>query len=267
LALALYRQGKDNIYPAYHDRENQVGQKGEKPVIDENDLSQEKKWFYEVKAKEVIKNLLKHNVNGQYVPSCKEALAAVMEMIPPGATVGRGNSISVNQVGVFEEIARRGQNKIIEFLYTTPENYAAYTPDESYRIEREVFFAEVFISGTNAITLDGKLVNTDGIGNRVAPMAFGPRKVIIIAGVNKIVRDLDEALFRIHNVAAPLNGMRHYLKHHFTEITELACVKTGKCVDCSHPARMCRCTVIIEGSDALQKGRINVVLVGEELGL
>jgi len=236
-------------------------------MIDETDLTLERQWFYDNKVKQVLKNLSKRNMCGQYVPGRKEALAAVMEMIPPGATVGQGNSISVQQVGVFEELIRRGQNEIIEYIYVASYDPPVHTPEESYRIEREVFTADVFLSGTNAITLKGTLVNTDGIGNRVAPMIFGPKKVIIVAGVNKIVRDLDEALDRVHNIAAPLNGMRHHLKHNFPETAELPCVKTGRCVDCSHPGRMCRCTGIIEGSDFRQKGRINVVLVGEELGL
>ena len=236
-------------------------------MIDETDLTLERQWFYDNKVKQVLKNLSKRNMCGQYVPGRKEALAAVMEMIPPGATVGQGNSISVQQVGVFEELIRRGQNEIIEYIYVASYDPPVHTPEESYRIEREVFTADVFLSGTNAITLKGTLVNTDGIGNRVAPMIFGPKKVIIVAGVNKIVRDLDEALDRVHNIAAPLNGMRHHLKHNFPETAELPCVKTGKCVDCTHPGRMCRSTGIIEGSDFRQKGRINVVLVGEELGL
>ncbi len=236
-------------------------------MIDETDLTREKQWFYDVKVKKVIKNLSMRNMNGQYVPGRKEALAAVMEMIPPGATVGRGGSISVDQVGVFEELSKRGQNRIIEFVHIASYEPPVHTPEESYRIEREVFSADVFLSGTNAITLDGTLVNTDGIGNRVAPMIFGPKKVIIVAGVNKIVRNLDEALNRVHNVAAPLNGMWHHLKHNFPETAELPCVKTGKCVDCNHWGRICRCTGIIDGSDFRQKGRINVVLVGEELGL
>ena len=235
-------------------------------MIDELDLSQEKKWFYDTKAKEVIKNLTKLNMNGVFVADRGEALSTAMGMIPPGASIGRGNSISVDQVGVFEALVERGQNKIIDFLYTTPAHYMSFPPEGSYRLEREVFFADVFISGTNAITLDGKLVNTDGVGNRVAPMIFGPRKVIIIVGANKIVKDLEEAHQRIHHVAAPINNMRHHLKGHF-DTTDLACVKTGKCVDCKSPARSCRFTAIIEGSLPDKKDRIHVIIVGEELGI
>ena len=98
-------------------------------------------------------------------------------------------------------------------------------------------------------------------------MIFGPEKVIVVAGVNKIVKDVDEALERIHNIAAPMNAKRHYIKHHTVEFGDLPCVRTGSCVDCSHAHRICRYTVIIEGVMVREKGRINVVIVGEELGI
>jgi hypothetical protein len=236
-------------------------------MVDETDLSQEKKWFYEVRAREVIKNLLKRNMNGQYTASRHEALAAVMEMIPPGATIARGDSISVEQVGVIEELIKRDQNKLIDPLKRDENGSFVYNSDDRYRLEREAFFADAYITGTNAITLDGKLVSIDGMGNRVSPMIFGPKKVIIVVSANKIVSGVDEALARIHGVAAPLNAMRHYLKHNIAKFGDLPCVKTGRCVDCSHAARICRYTVIVEGSDLVHKGRINVVLVGEELGI
>ncbi len=106
----------------------------------------------------------------------------------------------------------------------------------------------------------------DGAGNRVSAMIYGPTKVIVVVGANKIVKDVDAAIERIHSVAAPLNARRHQLKHHANDFGELPCVRTGVCVDCNHPWRICRYTVIIEGQMG-QKGRFNVVLVGEELGL
>ena len=236
-------------------------------MVDETDLSQEQKALYEVRAGEVVKNLLKRNMNGQYVANRHEALAAVMGMIPPGATVARGDSISVDQVGVIEELINRDQNRLIDPIKRDANGSFVYEPEDRYQLEREAFFADAYITGTNAITLDGKLVSIDGIGNRVSSMIFGPKKVIVVVGANKIVKDVDEALARIHEVAAPLNAMRHYLKHNITQLGDLPCVKTGRCTDCNHAARICRYTVIIEGCDVMHKGRINVVLVGEELGI
>jgi hypothetical protein len=236
-------------------------------VVDETDLTQEKKWYYEARARTVIKNLLKRQMNGQYAPSRHEALAAVMEMIPPRTTVARGDSISVDQVGVPEELIKRNQNKLIDPLKRDESGYFAYETEERDRMEREAFSADVFITGTNAITLDGKLVSIDGHGNRVSAMVFGPKRVIVVVGTNKIVKDVDEALVRIHNVAAPINTIRHYLKHNMTEAGNLPCVKEGRCVECIHPERPCCYTVIIEGSGIMDQGRFNVVLVGEELGI
>jgi hypothetical protein len=131
---------------------------------------------------------------------------------------------------------------------------------------RKAFTADVFLAGTNAVTLDGKLVNTDGLGNRVAPMIFGPKKVILAAGVNKIVNDVDEARKRIRDICAPLDVKRYILKHGQTEYDVLPCAKTGLCTDCKNDLRFCCYTVIIEAAAITEHGRINVVLIGEELG-
>jgi hypothetical protein len=236
-------------------------------MVDETDISQEKKRYYEVRAGAVIKNLLKRDMNAQYVASRSEALAAVMEMIPPGATVARGDSVSIDEVGVPEALTNRGQNKLLNPLKRDESGSFAYKTEDRHRMEREAFFADVFITSTNAITLDGKLVSIDGHGNRVSAMIFGPKKVIVVAGVNKIVKDVDEALARIHNVATPINAIRHSLKHNMPEGSNLPCVKAGRCVDCFHPERPCRFTVIIEGSSSIDPGRFSVVMVGEELGI
>ena len=236
-------------------------------MIDETDISQEKKWFYEERARAVINTLQKNNINAQYVPSRREALPIIMDMIPPGAVVARGDSISLDQVGVIPELLKRNQNSIIDPLERNADGFFAAEAEERLRIARETFFADVFLTGTNAVTIDGKLVNIDGHGNRVSAMIFGPAKVILVIGANKIVKDVNEALERVHQVAAPMNAKRHYLKHHRPQFGDLPCVRTGKCVDCHHDWRICRYTVIIEGAMIEEKGRINVILVGEELGI
>ncbi len=215
-----------------------------------------------------VNNLGKKNIRAQYVSNRVEALATVLEMIPPGATVARGDSVTIDQIGIIPELAKRKQNSIIDPMERDANGSFVY-PDieQRKRIARETFSAAVFLVGTNAVTLDGKLVNTDAWGNRVSAMIFGPEKVIIIAGVNKIVKDVNEGLERIHNVAAPMNAKRHFLKYHRTDFGDLPCAKTGSCVNCNHDWRICRYTVIIEGTMIREKGRINVVLVGEELGI
>jgi hypothetical protein len=132
---------------------------------------------------------------------------------------------------------------------------------------RETFFADIFVGGTNAVTLDGRLVNIDGTGNRVAAMIFGPARVILVAGIEKIVNDVPEALNRIHEYAAPINAQRHCIKHHDEALGGLPCVRTGSCVDCRHESRICNYVSIIEGAMPPQRDRISLVLVGEELGI
>jgi len=237
-------------------------------MIDETDISQEKKWLYEERAKTVVAKLKKKNISAQYVPSRQEALSLVLDMIPVGVVVGRGDSISVDQVGVIPELIKRNQNKVIDPFGEKADGSPVIGTNLGRRLQRKAMSSDVFLTGTNSITLDGKLVNTDGYGNRVAAMVYGPKKVIVIAGANKIVKDVDEALERIRVIAAPINAKRHYLKHpSLKKLGDLPCVRTGTCVDCRHDSRICHYTVIIDGAGIWHKGRIKVVLIGEELGI
>ncbi len=215
----------------------------------------------------VVKNLQRRAINGQYVPARAEALAAVLAMIPEGAKVVRADSVTLDQIGIMPALKRRNKNVLVDpFERQEDGRFVPEVQKNRFNMQREAFSADVFLAGTNAVTLDGKLVNTDGLGNRVAPMIFGPEKVILVIGVNKIVKDVEEAMDRIHNLCAPINARRHALKHHRPEMGELPCARTGRCADCSHEWRICRATVIIEGT-LRAKGRINVVLVGENLGI
>lgn len=235
-------------------------------MVEETDIRQEIAIFYEQRARKVIDSLQKRGMNGQYASNRHEALSAILNMIPPGVVVARGDSMSVNQVGVISALIERNQNQLID-PFKIDANGRWGKAEERYRLERESFFADILVVGTNAITLDGKLVNIDGNGNRVAAMIYGPEKVIIIVGINKIAKDVTEALERIHQFAAPLNAKRHYMKNRFPNFVDLPCVKTGICIDCRHEWRICNYTVIIEGAMPQHKGRINVVIVGEELGI
>jgi len=237
-------------------------------VINERDLSQERRWLYEERARAAINNLQKRNIEAQYATSRAEALSSVLQMIPGSAVVARGDSVTLDQLGVIHELKKRGQNRIIDPLERDSSGF--YVVGESHerrRMAREAFLSDIFLAGTNAITLDGKLVNIDGWGNRVSAMIFGPDKVIIVAGANKIVKDVDEALSRVREVCAPMNARRHYLKHYRDEFADLPCVRTGRCADCNHDWRICRYLVIIEGASIREKGRFNVIIVGEELGI
>ena len=237
-------------------------------MIDEADISEERKWFHRERARAVVASLQKNNTNAQYVSNRKEALPLLIDMIPPGVTVARGDSITIDQIGIILELKKRNKNRIIDpFERDSDGQYVVHEVEDRKKIVRETFSADIFMVGSNAVTLDGKLVNTDGWGNRVAAMIFGPDKVIVTIGVNKIVSNVDEALERIRNVAAPINARRHYLKHHRTEFGDLPCVRTGRCVDCNHDWSICHHTVITKGTTIREKDRINVIIIGEELGI
>ena len=240
-------------------------------MLDEKDMNEKKRRLYEDQAKKTVANFKKKNVNAQYVPTRREALATVLEMIPKGAVVGMADSLSLDQIGIVQALRTRNQNQVICPMERDADGHSIVEitrgKHAKREMQREAMISDIFVAGTNAVTLDGKIVNIDGTGNRVAPLIFGPRKVIIVVGVNKIVENVDDAIERVMKFVAPINTKRLYLKHHRVEYHDMPCVVTGTCTDCNHPLRHCRYTTIIDGARPPEKGRINVVLVGEELGI
>jgi L-lactate utilization protein LutB len=184
-----------------------------------------------------------------YADNSKEALDKVMSLIPKEAKVGIGGSVTVRDIGLVEAIKK--QNNPIFMDWGKPLELK-----EKLKVRKEALNSDVYLTSSNAITLQGQLVNIDGTGNRVSAMIFGPKKVIVVAGANKLVGTLDEALARIKNISCPLNGKRLNLK--------TPCALTGKCADCNSPDRMCKVTVILEKKPSLSD--ITIVLVGENLG-
>jgi len=206
-------------------------------------------WNEKVAAK-IIKNLEKRRMAGSYAASAAKAKDEVLEMIPQGATVFRCGSMTVGGMGLWEAIAALPGVSLID----------PYQPDlsreEGLELRRQGLTADVMVAGTNAITLDGRLVNLDGMGNRVAAMAFGPKKVILVVGMNKVAPDLESAIARVKHHAAPINNIRYGLNN--------PCVETGLCSDCRSPQRICNMWSTIEGH--MIKDRIHVKLIGENLG-
>ena len=201
-------------------------------------------------AEKIIKNLEKRRMEGSYAPSAAQAKEEVIAMIPQGAIVYRCGSMTTVGVGLWEDIANLPEVKLIDPYQ--PE----LKPEEGLELRRQGLTADVMVAGTNAITLDGKLVNLDGMGNRVAAMAFGPKKVILLVGMNKVAPDLESAMARVKHRAAPINNIRYGLKN--------PCVETGLCSDCKTPTRICNMWSIIEGH--MIEKRIHVKLIGENLG-
>lgn len=204
----------------------------------------------EIVADKIIKNLEKRRMAGSYAATSTQAKAEVLKMIPQGASVFRCGSMTAGNMGLWEAIAELpGVNLIDPYR---PE----LSREEGLELRRQGMIADVMVAGTNAITLDGRLVNLDGMGNRVAAMAFGPKKVILVVGMNKVAPDLESAISRVKHYAAPVNNIRYSLKN--------PCVETGLCSDCRSPQRICNMWSTIEGH--MIEGRIHVKLVGEYLG-
>ncbi|MDD5701346.1 MAG: lactate utilization protein [Dehalococcoidales bacterium] len=230
-------------------------------------MSQEQQILFEKLSQMAIKSFARRHLTAHYVLNKAAAVSKILELVPEGASVGAGESVTLNQIGIFSALSKRCKNEVIYPFERDAQGYLMISQLQSDEMMRKAMLADVFLSGTNALTLDGKLVNMDGLGNRVAPLFFGPRKVIIVVSANKIVKDVDAALERIKRVCAPLNSLRHGMQHHDTEFLELPCAKTGVCVDCSKPQRMCNFISIIEGESHWTAGRLNILIVGEQLGI
>ena len=230
-------------------------------MVSEADLQQEEGWFNEKLAQRCLDALKRNNIPGHYTTGKSEACSQILGMIPPGASIGIGDSATLHQLGIIEELEKRGNCQILSPFGREGKDYMPSRTKEMVERGMEALATSFFLTGINAITLDGKIVNTDGVGNRVAGLLFGPKKVIAVAGVNKIVADVEEARERIKRVAAPMNAYRHQIKH---GLESPPCAFTGVCTDCHQPQRNCCYTVIVEFQ---RHPRIEVILVGERLGL
>ena len=195
------------------------------------------------------RNFEQHNMAVFQVSNSQEVLALLNEFIKDGTTVGCGDSVTLEQTGVLDYLRK----KDITFL-------DKYQPGLSHEDKRAIylrnFSADTFITGTNSITVDGKIFNIDGNGSRVAPMIYGPEQVIIVVGTNKITENVDEAIKRVRKIAAPLDAKR---LGKGTPCTKLNC-----CIDCSHKERICNDFVLIANQFA--KDRIKIIIVDQELG-
>jgi hypothetical protein len=207
--------------------------------------------IYAKQAETVIANLKKRGIVGHYFADCAGANAWICGAIPKGSLVAYGGSVTVVDSGLAAEL-RKLEIRLLDRYKD------GVTKEETHEMRKLGVSADVFIASCNAITKDGKIVSQDGLGNRVGGMIFGPEKVILIVGMNKLVNSVEEGMSRIKNVVAPMNCLRFE--------ADTACARTGFCDDanCFPPERICGQLVVIETS--MVEGRLTVVLVGEELG-
>ena len=211
-------------------------------------MSDPKKIFYENQANSIIKKLAARKMDGYYCPDMSAAVCKVIELIgEEKKTVAYGGSMTIDLSDLKQKIAEAGHALVIR------ENYQ--TPEELKELKALQVNADTFLMSTNAITLDGELINIDGRGNRVSFLIYGPDQVIVIAGMNKVVATVEDGIRRVHNVATPANTVRLHC--------DTPCAKTGRCANCL-PNTICCQTVITRSS--MIPGRIKVILVGEELG-
>lgn len=207
-----------------------------------------KKMYYEKRGQLLVKNLRSRHFDAWYCPDRESALQKALELIPEGASVGWGGALSAQQIGLLDAV-KTGNFRAID-------RDKAENPRQRYDLMRQCLLADVFLTGANGISLDGQMVNIDGIANRVAAIAFGPETVLVIAGMNKVTDTLESAVDRARTVAAPMNQQR-FLK-------STPCTVTGTCADCK--SADCICNEVLITRNCRPAGRIKFILVGEELG-
>ena len=208
-----------------------------------------KKKYYEKRAQLLVKNLHSRHFDAYYCETTAQALEKALELIPEGSTVGWGGAMSAEQIGLIEAL-RAGK-------YTTIDRDKTANMAEREKLMKQCLTADVFIAGANALSIDGQMVSIDGNGNRVAALVYGPDSVVIVAGMNKVVDSLEDAIRRARTVAAPSNKQRFAL--------QTPCEVTGTCADCKSDG--CICNQILITRNCKPAGRIKFVIVGEELGL
>lgn len=209
--------------------------------------------------KNTIENLNKNRMEAFFVETREDALKTALSLINEGDTVSVGGSVTLSEIGILDALKSGNYNYL--------DRYAAQNPAEMHEIFRKSFLADAYITSSNAVTENGELYNVDGNGNRVGALIYGPKKVVVIVGKNKIVKDLDAAVLRVKTIAAPLNAKRLN--------KETYCVKTGHCVTldndqgckmgtgCRSKDRICR-DFIVMGEQV--PDRVKVIIVNEDLG-
>lgn len=207
-----------------------------------------KKKFYETAAETLIKNLDKRGMEAYYVDNKDDALKMALRFVTPGSSVSWGGSMSINEIGLIPALKA--------WDCTVLDRSVPKTEEEKKEFFGKVAVCDYYFMSTNAITMDGELVNIDGTGNRVASLIFGPSNVVIIAGMNKVADNLESAVDRARNTAAPMNTIRLDRK--------TPCTQVGRCMDCMSPDCICNQFVVTRRS--APAGRIKIILVGEELG-
>ena len=212
-------------------------------------MTEAKQKYYQKRGQLLVKNLNSRHYEAYYCDTKEKALEKALELIPKNAAVGWGGALSAQQIGLLDAMNQGEYNAI--------DRDKTKTPEERKMAMKRCLLADVFITGANALSMDGQMVNIDGNGNRVAAIVYGPESVLVIAGMNKVMDTLEAAVIRARTIAAPMNKQRFP--------AQTPCEVTGTCNDCKSEG--CICNQILITRNSKPAGRIKVILVGEELGL
>lgn len=207
------------------------------------------KWIWKKKGEKCIKNLTKHGFDAHFSDNSNAAADLIMEMTSGFESFGFAGSDTTRKLGLPEKLKSLGKTI---FDHWEPD----MAPEDNLECRRQQMVADCFMCSANAISMTGEIINVDGVGNRTNAMSFGPKKVVVVAGMNKVAKDLDAAINRIHEVAAPMRAKSLGI--------ETPCGKTGICADCNDPMRLCRITTILHRRPMMTD--LSVVLINESLG-
>lgn len=209
-------------------------------------MNEFQKMHYRKRGQILVKNLQKRHFEAYYCDTSAEALEKALEWIPEGSVVGWGGAMTAQQIGLLDALNCGNYQAVDRNKYS-----------DKQQAMKDCMFSDVFISGANALSLDGEMVNIDGTGNRLAAIAYGPKQIIVIAGMNKVMDTLEDAVTRARTVAAPMNQQRFLLNN--------PCTATGSCADCI--SETCICNHILITRHCRPIGRIKFILIGEDLGM
>ena len=260
------------------------------PQVDELDFREENKRFFEIQCAYLKKRFEQKNLPCHLFTESKEIYSFISQFVkdrPWIKNIAFSDGVTLYQLNLFDWVR---QNFTAEEGFTINQplergktgQFAVYGDqppgrmhipydewkvlnDKWYQSMRDSLMSDLLIVSANAITMNGEIVSVDGMGNRVAGMIFGPRHVLVVVGKNKIVKDLDAAVERIHSYTVPLTYLRHNMKH-WCNFQEVPCVKFGKCANCSHPESACRNKVVVNGQVKQHSDRIHLLVINQDLG-
>ena len=211
-------------------------------------MTEATKLYYNKRGQILVKNLKARHFDAYYCETREDALKKALELIPEGASVGWGGALSAEQIGLMDALHAGNYRPI--------DRERAKDMAERERMMKDCMFADVFLTGANGLSLDGQMVNIDGAGNRVAATIYGPKSVIVVAGMNKVEDTVESAIIRAKTIAAPMNNQRFGNNN--------PCSVTGTCGNCKNET--CICNQIVITRHCRPAGRIKFILVGEALG-